>query len=115
MSRHIDPRWEITVQDVKAMLDRGEPVALIDVRQPEEYETARIEGAHLFPLPHLRESVGHIEKIAEGKMVVTHCHHGHRSVQAAAFLREAGMGRVVSMAGGIHAWSMEIDSSVPMY
>ncbi len=115
MSRHIDPQWEISVRDVKSMIDRGDPVALIDVRQPEEFDTARIESAHLFPLPQLRESVGEIRKLAEGRVVVTHCHHGHRSVQAAAFLREAGLGRVVSMAGGIHAWSIEIDPAVPQY
>lgn len=115
MRRHIDPAWEISVQDVKDRLDAGQSLLLVDVRQPEEHEHCRIEKSLLFPLPRLQSAVEEIRQLAQGQSVITYCHHGHRSVQAAAMLREAGIGRVMSMAGGIDAWSTEIDSSVPRY
>lgn len=115
MMRHIDPNWEVTAQDVKVRIDAGEALVLIDVRQPEELEICGIEAAHLFPLPNLKSSIGEIAALAEGRAIITFCHHGHRSVQAAVFLREAGIGRVHSMAGGIDAWSRTVDANVPRY
>lgn len=113
--RHIDPNWEVSVQDVKAMLDRGDPLVLIDVRQPEEYELCRIDSALHYPLPGLKSKAHEIAELAKDRPIFTYCHHGHRSVQAAVFLREAGLGRVMSMAGGIDAWSAQIDSAMPRY
>lgn len=115
MNRHLDPQWEVSVDDLKSRMDAGENILLIDVRQPEEFEVCRITGAHHIPLPRLQEHIEHVRTLAEGREIITYCHHGHRSVQAAAILREAGLGRVLSMAGGIDAWSARIDASVARY
>lgn len=112
---NIDPGWEITAQDVKRRLDAGEPLFLLDVRQPQEHTQARISGAHLVPLPELQERIEEVRLKAAGRPIIAHCHHGHRSVQAAAILRQAGLGHALSMAGGIDAWSRAVDGQVPRY
>ena len=111
----INSEWEISVQDTKGLLDRQGEFLLLDCRQPEEFQIARIAGAHLVPLPDLPAKVDEIRTKASGKTVVVHCHHGGRSLQAAALLRKAGLPGVKSMAGGIDAWSMLIDPTVPRY
>lgn len=113
--QNIDTEWEISVQDVKARIDSGEDFLFLDVRQPEEYEHCRIDGTRLVPLPEFQVRLDEIRQMAGGREVIAHCHHGHRSVQAAALLREAGLGRTLSMAGGIDAWSIAIDNSIPRY
>lgn len=104
---------EITVRDTKALLDRGEPLLLIDVREPEEHATARIEGAELIPMGSVPQRVMHFEDRDEP--VILFCHHGVRSLHVAAWLRERGVENAQSMAGGIDQWSREIDPSVPRY
>ncbi len=99
---------------VKAKLDAGEPVGLVDCRQPEEYALCRIEGSTLIPLGELRERAGEIAP-ADGSLVVVYCHHGVRSLTGAMMLMQAGMTNVASMAGGIEAWSVQVDPSVPRY
>jgi len=113
--KHIDPQWEVSAQEVKSRLDKGEDFVLLDVRQPEEADMCRIDGSHLFPLPSLQQQVEEIRGLTNGRPIVTYCHHGHRSVQAAAILRESGLGRVMSMAGGIDSWSVTVDASVGRY
>lgn len=112
---YIDASWEISAVDVKQRLDSGEPFLLLDVRQPEEHTQARITGAHLLPLPELQERIEEVRALAAGRPIIAHCHHGHRSVQAAAILRQAGLGHALSMAGGIDAWSRAVDGRVPRY
>lgn len=99
---------------VKAKLDAGEPVVLVDCRQPEEYALCRIEGSTLIPLGELRERAGEIEPAADA-LVVVYCHHGVRSLTGAVMLTQAGVPNVASMAGGIEAWSVQVDPSVPRY
>src|SRR5262245_24546144 len=99
------PDWEISVQDVKSRLDAAEPFVLIDVREQDEFGFCRIEGAVHFPLDELPNRVDDIRELAEGKPVIAHCHHGGRSLRAAAFLREAGIADARSMAGGIDEWA----------
>jgi rhodanese-related sulfurtransferase len=111
----INPEWEISVQDTKSQLADNPEFVLIDVRQPEEYRICRIPGAHLFPMSELPQKIDAIRELAEGKTIVAHCHHGGRSLNAAAILREAGLGPVKSMAGGIDLWSLQIDPSVARY
>ncbi|MCZ2340433.1 MAG: rhodanese-like domain-containing protein [Bacteroidales bacterium] len=101
-------------QQVKAKLDAGEPVVLLDVRQPEEYEFCHIAGSRLIPLGDLVRCAGAVELPTEGTVVV-YCHHGVRSLTGAHLLMQAGVEDVVSMAGGIDAWSQLIDPTVPRY
>lgn len=105
---------EITVDDLSRSLDRGEKPLLVDVRQPWEHELSRLPDSLLVPLPELSGRVAEIRP-APGQQVVCYCHHGIRSLHAADFLARAGLHDVVSLAGGIDAWSLQIDPSVPRY
>jgi molybdopterin/thiamine biosynthesis adenylyltransferase/rhodanese-related sulfurtransferase len=103
---------EISVHELKRKLDAQEPVELIDVREPFEYEIARIDGAKLIPLGELAQRLAEIRR--NGQTVV-HCHTGMRSAKAVELLREAGLQNVFNLAGGIDAWANEIDPSVTKY
>lgn len=105
---------EVTVHDVKRLMDGGADFLLLDVRRPEEHATARIEGAKLVPLSDLPRALAELEQYA-GRPIVAHCHHGVRSLQAAAWLRAQGLQNAQSMAGGIDEWSLKIDPRVPRY
>jgi len=103
---------EITPAEVKARLDRGEKLVLVDVREPWEHQLCRIEGAQLIPLGTLAASLQTLPDVDE---LVCYCHHGMRSLDAATWLRFQGIEKAKSMAGGIERWSVEIDSKVPRY
>ena len=103
---------EIQPAEVKARLDSGENLVLVDVREPWEYEICRIEGAKLVPLGALASSLNTLPGADE---VICYCHHGMRSLDAAAWLRFQGFEKAKSLAGGIERWSLEIDSNVPRY
>ncbi|MGE3807261.1 MAG: rhodanese-like domain-containing protein [Gemmataceae bacterium] len=105
---------QITVHELKAKLDAGEPVYLVDVRQEWEHEAAALPGSLLVPLDQLPARVAAIQPPA-GAELVTYCHHGIRSLHAAAYLESAGFAEVASLAGGIDAWSRLIDAHVPRY
>mgnify|MGYP005846500447 CR=1 FL=1 len=105
---------EITPQELQRRLAAGEPTHLIDVRQPWEHQTAAIAGSFLLPLDQLAEAAGDLQA-APGAMVVTICHHGVRSLSAAAILERAGLQNVASLAGGIDAWSATVNPKVPRY
>jgi rhodanese-related sulfurtransferase len=85
---------------------------LLDVREPWEYDKARIQGSLLLPM---REIPARVSEIHEGKEVVAICHHGGRSMQVAVFLEKSGFSRVHNLAGGIDAWSRTVDPSIPVY
>lgn len=110
-----NPEWEVSVVDVKAMLDSKAAFVFIDVREPDEHRICRIDGANLIPLGELANHAATIREKADGKPVIAHCHHGGRSLKAASILREAGIAGAKSMAGGIDEWAIAIDSSVPRY
>ncbi len=104
---------EITVKELKERLDSGEDVQLIDVREPNEFEFARIEGAKLIPL---REIISRMGEIDEAKETIVQCHVGGRSARAIMALQQAGFSGVLkNLRGGISAWSNEIDPNVPRY
>lgn len=103
---------EITPADLKARLDRGEKLFLVDVREPWGYEVCRIEGARLVPLGTLAANVN---TLPDSEEVICYCHHGLRSLDAAAWLRFQGVAKAKSLAGGIERWSLEIDPRVPGY
>jgi adenylyltransferase/sulfurtransferase len=106
---------QISVDELARMLAAGEPVMLVDVRQPWEHQTAALSDSMLLPLPELEERWGEIEVAPPGALVVAYCHHGVRSLGAAAVLEANGLGPVASLAGGIDAWSRLIDPKVPRY
>ncbi|MBI4347550.1 MAG: molybdopterin-synthase adenylyltransferase MoeB [Elusimicrobia bacterium] len=103
---------EISVEELKGRLDRREPFVLVDVREPHEYEIARIPGSLLIPLGQLPERLSELSK--EDDLVV-HCKMGGRSMKAAKLLLEKGFKRVTNVAGGINAWSERVDPNVPKY
>ena len=104
---------EMTVSELKARMDAGDDIQLIDVRQPDEYAIARIEGAKLIPLS---EFMGRIGEIDEGRETVVHCHTGFRSARAIQALEQSGFeGSLANLVGGIAAWSNEVDPGVPKY
>jgi rhodanese-related sulfurtransferase len=104
---------EITPREVKERLDRGEKIRLVDVREPHEFQQARIEGSELIPMRTVPQALASLQA-GEGPLVVL-CHHGMRSLQVVSWLREQGLESCSSMAGGIDRWSREIDAGVPRY
>lgn len=105
--------WEVTPAEVKSRLDAGERLRLIDVREPFEFTQAAIAGAELIPMRTIPASLPHLE--AEETPLVVLCHHGMRSLQVVAWLREQGVAHCSSLAGGIDRWSLEVDPRVPRY
>jgi len=105
---------QISAPDLAAWLaDAGrERPVLLDVREPWEYEKARIAGAQLVPM---REVPNRLDEIDQDKEVVAICHHGGRSAQGAVFLEKAGYTRVHNLVGGVDAWSRTVDPAVPIY
>lgn len=108
------PPIEIDVEGVCALRAAGEPLYLVDCREPDEHAIASIPGAVLIPLGQLPDRLAEITPHAAGHVVV-HCHHGGRSLRAARFLRERGIATAQSMAGGIDAWAQRIDPATPRY
>jgi rhodanese-related sulfurtransferase len=106
---------EVTPQEVKRRRDAAEPLYLIDCREPHEYALARIEGAELIPMRSIPGEVAALQARAEKGPLVVYCHHGVRSMNVVQWLREQGIEDCQSMTGGIDAWSLAIDSSVPRY
>ena len=96
------------------MRQRGESIYLVDVRQPWEHELARLPDDILVPLDQLADRADEITP-PPGALVVTYCHHGIRSLNAAAILQQLGYANVASLAGGIDAWSQLVDPSVARY
>lgn len=108
---------EITVQQLKELLDSGaKDYVLLDVRNPNEYEIARIPGAVLVPLPEIEngDGVAKVKELVNGHKLVVHCKMGGRSAKAISILKESGI-EGINVKGGINAWSQEVDASVPQY
>jgi rhodanese-related sulfurtransferase len=103
---------EIAPRDVKSRIARGDAFLFVDVREPWEHDTARIEGSTLIPLREIPAQLGRLQMARE---VVLFCHHGVRSMDAAVWLRSQGVETAKSMGGGIDRWSWEIDPLVPRY
>ena len=102
---------QISVEQLKAKLEKGEMPVLIDVREPSEYTKANI-GAKLIPLGEIPKRYNELNPNQE---IVVHCHHGGRSQWAVEFLYEKGFKNVKNLVGGIDAWSLRIDAKVPRY
>lgn len=105
---------EVSAAEVRSALERGDQFLLLDVREPAEWETSRIEGARLLPLGELESRLHELDAWRERRVVV-HCHHGGRSARACQILGEHGFADVANLAGGIEAWSLTVDPAVPRY
>ena len=108
---------EITVEELKQLLDSGaDDFLLIDVRNPHEYEIAKIPGSVLIPLPDIEQGKGieQVKELLNSHRLIAHCKSGMRSGKALGILKEAGISGT-NVKGGILAWSREIDASVPEY
>lgn len=104
--------YEITAGNLHPILDE---VRLIDCREEDEFALCRIEGAELVPLSRFAEMAEAIVTDDDNRPIVVYCHHGMRSMNATQFLRQRGLEKTWSLAGGIDSWSAEIDPEVPRY
>lgn len=107
--------YELSPREVKAKLDAGEAVTLLDVREPFEHTLTRIEGCELVPMNTVPARLQQIEGLAEEGLLVVYCHHGVRSLSVVSWLRAQGVANCISMSGGIEGWSLEVDRRVPRY
>lgn len=106
------PDYESTTpRELKDRLEAGDRPVLLDVREPWEYETARLEGSHLIPLSEMQERVSELDPNAETVVI---CHHGARSAYVTQALGQAGFSKVINLEGGLDAYS-DMDPSVPRY
>jgi rhodanese-related sulfurtransferase len=104
--------YELTVQNAAALLQEGK-AKLIDVREPWEFATAKIDGSLLMPMGDV-PSRAHQELDPDERLLIL-CHHGARSLSVTSWLRQQGFEAAQSVAGGIDAWSREVDPSIPHY
>ena len=104
--------WEITVEELKRKLDRGEKIKLLDVREPYENEICCLKGSSLIPLRELPDRIGDLDSTEN---IVVYCHRGNRSLDAVRYLRGRGFRNVKNLKGGIDVWSLKIDPTVPRY
>ena len=105
---------EVSAAELAAFQKRGEKLLLLDVRQPEEFRRARIAGSVLVPLGALEARLAELSEWKDGR-VIAHCHHGGRSAHACEVLSAAGFTNVANLVGGIDAWSLTVDATVPRY
>ncbi|GCA80672.1 molybdopterin-synthase adenylyltransferase MoeB [Microcystis aeruginosa] len=108
---------EMTVVELKTLLDsNANDYVLIDVRNPNEYQIAKIPNSVLIPLPDIENgsAIPKIKELVNGYRLIAHCKMGGRSAKALAILKDAGI-EGINVKGGISAWSREVDSSVPEY
>ncbi|MEK6869348.1 MAG: molybdopterin-synthase adenylyltransferase MoeB [Nanoarchaeota archaeon] len=107
---------EISVRQLKKMIDDHDDFVLIDVREEYEWDICKIEGAKLIPMSQImNDNIGILENIEKGKKIVLHCHTGARSAAVLQVLRNKGFKNLKNLVGGIDAWANEIDPEVPVY
>jgi rhodanese-related sulfurtransferase len=104
--------FEISAGRVKALRKNGEVFMLLDVREPWEFETARIEGAKNIPMG---DVPGRVQELDPDEHIVVVCHHGVRSLTVTNWLRQQGFEKVQSMRGGVDGWARTVDPKVPLY
>ncbi len=103
---------EVTVGEFKKILDQKKKIVVVDVREPHEYEICHLDEALLIPLSELPNRLSELDTADE---IITHCHHGMRSLNATRFLREMGFKKAKSLKGGIHAWATEVEPGMATY
>jgi len=105
---------EISAQELAARIQQGKPLQIIDVREDWEREIAKIPGDVHIPMNTIPQRVADVKAPAGGEVVI-YCHGGVRSMMVAGFLEQNGMPGVLSLSGGIDAWSCEVDPTVARY
>jgi rhodanese-related sulfurtransferase len=103
---------QMTPRELAERLDGPTPPVVLDVREPEEIAIASFPGALAIPMAEVPQRLGEVPRDAD---VVVLCHHGVRSAHVASFLADRGYDRIANLAGGIDAWSLQVDSTVPRY
>jgi len=106
---------EITPAAAKQKLADDPKSVLLDVREPQEFALARIEGSMLIPMQSVPAELQKLEALSDEGDLLVLCHHGVRSLQVASWLQGRGIENAVSIIGGIDRWSMEIDPAIPRY
>jgi adenylyltransferase/sulfurtransferase len=104
----------ITAKDLKNMMDNGDNIFVVDVREPNEYEIVSIPGATLIPKGEFLSGAA-LEKLPQDKRIVLHCKSGARSAEALAVVKDAGFSDAVHVGGGVLAWVNQVDPSLPTY
>jgi adenylyltransferase/sulfurtransferase len=104
--------WDITPKEVFARLNNGEPLKIIDVREPHEWEISHIDGAQLIPLGTL---AAHMNELDTAQEIILQCKSGARSMKALELLYTAGFRKLKNLKGGINQWAREVDSKLPTY
>jgi adenylyltransferase/sulfurtransferase len=106
---------EVSVESLKAAIDRRDPLWILDVREPREFEICRIPGSTLIPLGELPKRLSEIPQGKDAPDIVVHCKMGGRSAKAVALLRDSGITNARNLTGGILAWIDRVDPSLPKY
>jgi molybdopterin/thiamine biosynthesis adenylyltransferase/rhodanese-related sulfurtransferase len=106
------PVAQVTAKQLKEQLDNGQKVTLLDVRSPEEWQITHLEGAKHIPLDDLPTRMNELDTADD---MVVYCHHGMRSARAIGFLKKMGFEKLKNLAGGIDAWSVNVDQDTPRY
>ena len=106
---------EISPQDLRERINRGESIVILDVREPLEFQLSRIDGAVPIPMGSVPGELQRIEALSDQGDLAVLCHHGVRSLNVVLWLRQQGIENCRSVAGGIDRWSLEIDPKVPRY
>jgi adenylyltransferase/sulfurtransferase len=109
-----DPECAISATELKKMLDRGDDIFLVDVREPNEYEIVSIPGAVLIPKDQFLSGAA-LERLPHDKRVVLHCKSGARSAECLAIVKNAGFSDAAHVGGGVLAWISQVDPSLPAY
>jgi len=103
---------QISPDELNHLMDRGENILLLDVREPWEFEICKIDGSENIPMNDVPDTTNQLDKAYPIAVI---CHHGMRSQQVARFLEINGFNNVLNLAGGIHAWANQIDHSMERY
>ena len=102
----------ITAKELKSLVDKDKNIFILDVREETEFQICRIPNSKLIPLGSLQERVNELKNEDD---IVVHCHHGGRSAKAIELLKTKGFTKLRNLTGGIEAWSLDVDESVPRY
>lgn len=113
MGREVTLDYEIAPEELKALLDGNAGVEVLDVREPWEIEAASLVGTTNIPMSDIPSRFK--EELDPEKHIVVICHHGVRSMNVTAWLRQQGFSRTQSLRGGIDRWAREVDPKVPLY
>lgn len=105
---------EVDVVTVKNLVDGAQDMLLVDCREQDEWDLVHLSAAKLLPMSQLQDRLAELAP-HQTRRIVVHCHHGGRSLRVAQWLRSQGYSQAQSMAGGIDAWSEQIDRSMPRY